>query len=347
MSTVAPHVAVTSSGRRGVVALPPRIPLEHGGVLRRGRVAFEAFGCAGLPAVAVLGGISAGRHLSASDLDSSPGWWQAFVGGGRAVDTNRFRAVGVDFLGGPGASSGPGDIDETGSAPGSHPIGTRDQARALAKVLDYLEIPKLHAIVGSSYGGMVALAFAAEFPRRVENLICISAAHCTHPMATAWRSLQRRIVQLGLATGSEREALSVARGLAMTTYRTAREFSERFDTRPVDALRGTTFPVESYLDNRGARFVDTFTPQAFLGLSRSLDLHHVDPEDVHTTAVLVSVESDSLVPPWQMDELAGRLAGPTELLRFDSLFGHDAFLKEVDLVANAVVRGLSRTEVES
>ena len=326
------------TGRRGVVALPPRLPLEHGGVLQRGRVAYETFGDPDLPAVAVLGGISAGRHLATSDLDPASGWWEPFVGPGRAVDTTAYRAIGIDFLGGPGASSGPEDVQ---AAPGSTcAIGTRDQARALAKVMDYLGITRVHGLVGSSYGGMVGLAFAAEYPRRVNNLVCISAAHRTHPMATALRSVQRKIVRMGVSTGATREALSVARGLAMTTYRTAREFQGRFDVLPVNEGRSLRFPVDAYLDSRGERFVDTFTAEAFLGLSESVDLHYIEPAEILADTTLVAVESDTLVPPWQLEELAAGLGGPVELVRLESLFGHDAFLKEVRAVTGVVSRGL-------
>jgi homoserine O-acetyltransferase len=315
-------------------------------VLARGRVAFETFGRADRPAVAVLGGISAGRHLAASDLDPSEGWWESFVGPDRAVDTDRFRAIGIDFLGGHGASSGVDDLDAGGAGP-ARPIGTRDQARALAKVLDYLGVPRLHALVGSSYGGMVALAFATEYPTRVGNLVCISAAHRPHPMATALRSLQRKVVRLGLASGEPERGLSVARGLAMTTYRTAREFEVRFGTRPVSGTDPVAFPVESYLDNRGDRFAARFSTQTFLGLSESLDLHDVDPGRVRAATTLVAVESDTLVPPWQVEELAGGLAGSVDLVRFDSLFGHDAFLKEVELVSRSVSQVLSTAGVAS
>lgn len=330
------HIASTAvAGRRGVVALPPRLPLEHGGILERGRIAYEAYGDPALPVVVVLGGISAGRHLARSDLDSTAGWWEAFVGPGRAVDTRRYRAVGVDFLGGPGASSGPADIQPTGGA--SVAIGTGDQARGLAKVLDYLGVRCVHAVVGSSYGAMVGLAFAAAYPDRSSALVCISGAHRPHPMATALRSLQRRIVRLGTATGTEEDALSLARGLAMTTYRTALEFESRFDTRPVETEASRRpFPVERYLENQGARFRDFFTAERFLALSESLDLHHVDPAEVTVATTLVAVESDTLVPLWQMEALAEALSPRATLVRLPSLFGHDAFLKEVDALTPIV-----------
>src|SRR5262245_22876295 len=142
------------------------------------------------PVVAVLGGISATRDARS--------WWPQVVGEARAVDTSRFRVLGFDWLdGGEGPDGRPERI-----------VSTHDQADFLAAALDEHGIDRLHALVGASYGGMVALAFAERYPRRVATLAAISAPANTHPMSTALRSIQRRTVELGLETGRGPEALS-------------------------------------------------------------------------------------------------------------------------------------------
>lgn len=279
---------------------------------------FELTGPPGAPLVVVLGGISADRHVTATEEDPSPGWWSAVVGHGRAVDTTVFRVLGIDFLDGGRRSDGrPARI-----------VGTHDQAGAIAMVLDRLGVARVHAVIGASYGGMVALAFAERYPDRLERLVVIGAAHRSNAMTTALRTLQRRTVELGLDTGRAREALALARGIAVTTYRTAREFDERF---PLEAeLRGgsATFDVERYLDHQGRRFAAVFPPERFLALSLSADLHRVDPAAIRTPAVLVAAEGDTLVPESQLLELAGSLAGPSRLVPLATRCGHDAFLTE-------------------
>src|SRR5205823_6030535 len=147
-------------------------------------------------------------------------------------------------------------------------VTTHEQALALARILRYWGIGRVHAIVGSSYGGMVALAFAERFGARVERLVVLSAAHESAPMSTALRTLQRRIVELGLETGRADEAMAIARGLAMTTYRTAAEFSGRFASAPVSlSSNDARFEVDEYLRDRGNRFAATVRPERFLALS--------------------------------------------------------------------------------
>ncbi len=80
-------------------------------------------------------------------------------------------------------------------------ISTYDQARALEQLLDALGIDALRAIAGGSYGGMVGLAFAERYPDRIANLLVIGAPDRAHPMSSAWRSTQRRMVRFGIETG--------------------------------------------------------------------------------------------------------------------------------------------------
>src|SRR5689334_53513 len=175
------------------------------------------------PIVVALGGISATRHVVFGDAPGKSGWWANIAGEGKAIDIREYRVLGLDFMdGGRDASGRP-----------RRAVTTHDQARFIAHVLNTMGIDKVHAVVGSSYGGMVALAFAERFPSMLERLVAISAPHESHPMSTALRTLQRRTVELGLDTGRVSEALSIARGIAMTTYRTAGEFGDRFSPIPI------------------------------------------------------------------------------------------------------------------
>ena len=294
-------------------------PLHWGGSLDSPRVAFHLAGPAEAPVVAVLGGISADRVVAAEE----GGWWAAGIGQGRGVDTCRWRVLGIDYLGGSGDSTGPSRADSRFAT-----LSTYDQAAALLVVLDHLKVAKLHAIVGASYGGMVALAFAQRYPERVERLVVMSAAEKAHPLSTAWRSVQREIVRFGLQHGDGPGGLKLARALAMATYRSGQEFKERFSGSPAtDNDHVVRFPVEHYLHARGDAYAARHLPAAFLCLSESIDLHAVEASAIRTPTTLIAVTEDQLVPLADMRQLAARL--PCARLQvIDSLYGHDAFLKE-------------------
>ena len=69
-----------------------------------GSVAYASYGPEDAPAVMVLGGISAHRFVC-GDEDGTPGWWPGVVGLGAPLDPTNYRVVGVDYIGGAGASS--------------------------------------------------------------------------------------------------------------------------------------------------------------------------------------------------------------------------------------------------
>ncbi|MWK60509.1 alpha/beta hydrolase, partial [Pseudomonas otitidis] len=103
--------------------------------------------------------------------------------------------------------------------------------------------------------------------RPSSRLVIFGAADEPHAMATAQRSLQRQVVALGRSTGNAEQALSIARAMAMTTYRTPREFGTRFPggIQGGDPLSGSE--PWSYLSARGRAFLDVMSPERFLSLS--------------------------------------------------------------------------------
>ena len=264
------------------------------------------------PVIAALGGISGNRFVCRGET-GGPGWWPGLIGEDCAIDPANHCILGLDFA-----------ADPTGRCAPS----TRDQAQVLATALDAAGIPGLHAIVGASYGGMVALSFAEHFPHRVERLVIISAGQEPHPAASATRELQRRIVALGLAKGAGDEAMSIARGLAMLSYRTSAEFAERFQGGIVSEDPLETSDPGAYLRARGDAFCAVMSPERFLSLSASVDRHRVDPSRIVHPALVIGAISDQLVPPSQTSDLAASLAGPVDLHLLDCLCGHDMFLKQ-------------------
>jgi homoserine O-acetyltransferase len=323
-TSASPEPAGSERVREGILSIPGPFALHFGGRLNDVQIAWRLAGNTG-PVVAALGGISAGRYVTGVN---PKGWWASVVGPHQALDSARFQVLGFDFLGGSGQTTGPkrgqGDFPA---------ISSFDQAAILKLLLDHLEIARLHAIVGASYGAMVALAFAQREPQRVSHIIAISGADRTHPMSTAWRSVQRAVVRYAITKGDGPEGLRLARALAMATYRSSQEFAERFSGPPKKVDGRFQFPVESYLLSRGDAYAASYIPEAFVCLSESIDAHHVDATQIRVPVTLVAIREDQIVPLADMQSLKARLGASANLIELSSLYGHDAFLKEVEALA--------------
>jgi homoserine O-acetyltransferase len=339
--------------REGILEVPGDVSLYHGGRLPGIRIAWRVVGPANAPVVCALGGISANRRVCLTE-DPRQGWWSEIVGLERPLDARRFRILSFDYVGGSGDSTGPCD---TADSPNPFPcISSYDQAEALVRLLNHLGLKSLRAIAGGSYGGMVALAFGERYPERVGQLIVIGAADRPHPMATAWRSVQRRIVRFGLDCGRAKDGLQLARALAMATYRSPEEFGARFGTAPISQGpiseektpegRPLVFPVEQYLFARGSDWATRYRPESFLCLSESIDLHCVDAGRVFVPTTAVAIREDQLVPLADMRALVARL--PTARLHeISSIYGHDAFLKESDQLRGVFFSALGTSALGS
>ncbi|MBL8843631.1 MAG: homoserine O-succinyltransferase [Planctomycetes bacterium] len=301
--------------------------LEHDAPLAELALAYELQGPQDAPLLLVQGGISSDPHVAPSADDPSSGWWNAQVGPGRALDSDRFRVLSLEFL---------GKRDDA-------VVSSGDQARATALLLEELGVDVLHAAVGASYGGMVALRFAALFPERVERVVAISAADRTRPFAAGLRAVQRRLLALGRASGAAsataREAVALARALGLLSYRSPAELDERFAGAPSGApsddrfAAPRRFPIEEWLLGKGRRFAQRFDGAALARLSLAIDLHEVDVAAIRARTTFVAADPDLLVPPEQVEPLAARCGGPARFVRLHSRFGHDAFLKEEAVLA--------------
>jgi homoserine O-acetyltransferase len=332
----------------GLAPIPSDFRLEHGGRVVDGRIAYRLFGRPGRPVIVVLGGISADRRVAAPEADAAKGWWDWMVGVDRPLDLRDHQVLSIDWLCGRGDSSG--RIVEAapvaGHAPAVPLLTPTDQASTLDLVTRHLGLGPLCAVIGASYGGSVALAFAATHPDRVQRTLVIGAADRSHPLATALRVVQRRIVQRGLDAGDEAAGVALGRALAMTTYRSDVEFEQRFAGPPTISGGAVHFPVEDYIDHHGKTFARRFTAAQFLCLSQSSDLHFVDAENVRSPVTLVSTDPDFIAPRWQLEDLARRMGAGHELIKVSSRHGHDAFLTDEALFSRILrefVAGCARS----
>jgi homoserine O-acetyltransferase len=135
-------------------------------------------------------------------------------------------------------------------------ISPADQARVHKLLLDSLGISKVHAVVGSSLGGMQVFKFAVLFPEMLDRAISIVATGKTTPGTVAFRRVQRAAIMAdpeykdGNYTGAGPvSGMKVARELGTITYRSRDEFNERFEWNafPPYSPQHLCYEVETYL----------------------------------------------------------------------------------------------------
>ena len=101
------------------------------------------------------------------------GWWDGFIGPGRALDTDRFFVICANYLGGCYGSTGPTSPKSDGEIWGANfpAIRLADIVDSQLKLVEHLGIETLHAAVGASIGGLLALSLATRYPQRVKNVV--------------------------------------------------------------------------------------------------------------------------------------------------------------------------------
>jgi len=352
-----------SADARRFAMLPDPFPMFRGGALHGARIAYETWGTLTNTrdnAILLFTGLSPPAHAASSAADPNEGWWEQMIGPGLAIDTNRYFVICVNSLGSCFGSTGPASIDPaTGAAYRlSFPdLSIEDIARAGYETLHALGIERADAVIGPSLGGMVVLAFAAQFPGAARRVISISGTAAASPFAIALRSIQREAIlrdpdwRGGAYTDEHPPAtgMRIARKLGMMTYRSAHEWRERFgrqpaqDQSPQDGPFAPEFAIQSYLEAHARRFVHAFDPNCYLYISRAMDrfelaahggshiaaLAHSHVEQ----ALVIGVESDMLFAIDEQKRLAQSFeeAGAvTSFAHLQCIEGHDSFLIDIE-----------------
>jgi homoserine O-acetyltransferase len=173
------------------------LPLTYAEPLPELDIAYETWGTLS-PArdnvILVHTGLSASSHAASTRENPAPGWWEKFIGPGRALDTDQFFVICTNVLGGCYGSTGPSSVDPATGKPYATTfplIGIFDMVRAQYALLDHLGIEKLYASVGSSMGAMQSLAAGWMFPSRVGKIVSISGTARSSPSSVAMRFAQR------------------------------------------------------------------------------------------------------------------------------------------------------------
>jgi homoserine O-acetyltransferase len=163
---------------------------QSGALLPLVRVGYETYGklsAARDNAILVCHYFSGSSHCAGryGPEDAAPGYWDAIIGPGKAIDTTRFFVLSVDTLCNVNArdpmviTTGPASIDpRTGRPYGSaFPIVTiADFVRLQKALVDALDIERLHCVAGPSMGAMQALEWGALYPERVDRLLPVFGA---------------------------------------------------------------------------------------------------------------------------------------------------------------------------
>lgn len=214
-------------------------------------------------------------HVASNADDPEPGWWEQMVGPGRPIDTNHFRVLCLSVLGSPFGPTSPLSVNpKTGNKWGAAfpTLTPTDLARCHAAVLSELGIrdsDQVHAVVGSSLGGMQALQFASLFPERVARVAAVACTGRTTPFSVGVRHLQRKAIlddpdyrggrYLEEGTPGPVRGLQLARQIGTLFYRSRQEFDARFDWSPTHGdthwTAQDTFEVENYLLFAGKKAV--------------------------------------------------------------------------------------------
>jgi homoserine O-acetyltransferase len=299
------------------------------------------------------------------------GWWEGFIGPGKALDTRRFCVLCVNYLGSCYGSTGPASINPaTGKVwgPDFPVLRMCDIVDSQVKLLDHLRVRQLHAVIGASIGGFLCLSFATRYPNRVRIVL---------PMATGTKTtIYQRILNFEQITAIEADpnfrggayteggkpdiGLALARRIAHKTFVSLDALRERAKStvvsqKPPFGWYEMNSPVESYMLHQGQKFVRRFDANCYLrildawqwfdlaGEAGAKDCAELFERCRNQEYLVFSIDSDLSYPvaeQYKLVHLLKKAQVPVMWITVHSDKGHDSFLIEPKLFAPHVQQAL-------
>ncbi|WP_088825486.1 homoserine O-acetyltransferase MetX [Listeria goaensis] len=334
--------------------------LENGARLQPIEIGYETYGTLNDDKTNVIlleHALTGTAHAAKHHETDAPGWWDDYIGPGKALDTKHYFIICTNVFGGCSGSTGPSSVNpDTGAQYRlSFPrFSVKDIVRVQYELIKTLGITKLKAVIGGSMGGMQATEWAVSYSDAVSSVINIASPLAASPDAIGFNLIQRMAIlndpefNDGNYLTQPEGGLATARMVGMMTYRTSELFSQRFERFTVDESSKDTFSkehfqIESYLQYQGDSFVERFDANSYLYLTKAIDLFDVirsqdgaAPSYTHIQVpyLLIGITSDQLfrIRDLRRDfELLKTAGVPVSYHEIDSDYGHDAFLVQSEV----------------
>jgi len=350
--------------------------LRVGGVLPRFTLAYEMYGRLNADAsnaIVVYHAMTGSQHAAGVNAhvpgldgrwteEQHHGWWDGFIGPGKALDTRKFCVICANYLGGCYGSTGPSSINPTTGKPWgpSFPVlRMSDIVDAQMRLLDHLGVKRLRAAIGASIGGFLALLTATRYPKRVAAVVPIGTGVET--------TIYQRIINFEQITAVESDpdfmggdyyggprpdlGLALARRIAHKTFVSLDVLRERareevVSHKPPHGWYEMNHPVESYMHHQGVKFVKRFDANTYLRIldawqwfdlaaeAGAADFHELFERCGQQEWLVFSIDSDlSFHPPEQakLVHLLKKSGVSAMWITVHSEKGHDSFLLEPKL----------------
>ncbi len=255
--------------------------------------------------------------------DPAPGYWDAIIGAGKPIDTDRFFVISSDTLTNLNTkdpnvvTTGPASINpDTGRPYGmTFPIVTfRDFVNVQKALLDSLGIKKLHAVVGASMGAAQAFEWAMAYPEMVERIIPVIGYAELDAFTIGWMNIWSAPILLdprwkqGDYYGKEEPTEGLALALKIVTLHArhpdwaTKAYGRKWAAPDKDPGKSWThrYAIEQFLDQVAAARAKVADANSFLYLARA---HQLFGEGGTLEARLARIKARALIIPSRTDLL--------------------------------------------
>ena len=327
----------------------PNYTTVAGETIKAVKVGWEAYGALNADksnAILVTHPFSGTSHAFGkyTPADAATGYWDAIIGPGKAIDTNKYYVMSSDTLVNLNVklpnvvTTGPASINpDTGKPYGmSFPVvSIKDFVRVEKALVDSLGIKKLKAVIGASMGGLQAYEWAQSYPDSVDRIVAVIASASAEPYLIGWVDAWATPIRLDpnwnngdyYGKTPPTEGLKAAFKMIILQTRSwewAREgtgMAPAEDGKDPHKAMMSKFKIEAILDQAAALRAAVADADSFLYLCKANQLASVDPANIKVPVLALYAPNDLLFYEPLVEETIQKIAAAGTPVESGTLIG--------------------------
>lgn len=279
-------------------------------------------------------------------------WWSTLFTPDGPFDPSRNFIICANVLGGCYGSTGPLSLNPSTGDPYYHDfpqLTLRDVVKGLDLLRQHLAFAQIHTLIGGSLGGQQVVEWAIQQPTVFEHVIPIACNAYHSPWGIAFNEAQRMAIEADQTWKEDDpragiEGLKAARAIGMISYRHFGTYGQTQAEKSHETV--DNFRAATYQRYQGDKLANRFNAFTYWVLSKVMDSHNVGRNrnglesalaTIRARTLVIGIDSDILFPLMEQKFLSENIPG-AQLEVIPSLYGHDGFLVECDLLKKSISR---------
>lgn len=319
---------------------------QNGHIIENGVVIYEEYGNKDGEVIVIAHGGLSNQHAAGkyTKEDTLEGWWSNLIGENKIFDTNKYRIICANALGGLAGTTAPSNYDKTFPE-----ITMIDQANYQKQFLEEINVKEVFIMAGVSMGSLLTLQMSVLFPNYIKNIIPIATSPYMTPGGLLAHNFLINILKSSNNKGDSLSLFNQFGKLYYTSYHLCNDICSKIDNQADknNAIKAylTGGVTEKSKSQNADDIITTLNAINTFNISNGFTNLKEAAKNIKANCLIINIDNDIEFPPMfaiELEELIKDNGNHVELKIITSVYGHVGCVVEQKQIGDCILEFLQK-----